>query len=284
MFETPHSTSQSNTKSSSKRRHSSFKESTFLLLYLKSTTTMVFFKITDGAETRRFQVTPGEITFQQLQERIATLFPEAAKEASNLTLRYRDSDGDVITLSSDEEFQEVLTNLPSDHVWKLHIHTPSKTTRSCHRVSQLLQSPFAVRRNPWSDLDELVELFFGLNDTKPSSEEKTTSKENTENTTSEEAAEPSTTENQDSGATEEQEGAKPSKATPKEGEDEEVKSKHPKKTGSECPAGHHCHVKRVHLWEPTLFGGLFGPRVFSPSVGYHITYTPRAQATAASSA
>ena len=144
-----------------------------------------------------------------------------------------------------------------------------------------------MRRNPWSQFDrqfretqELLELLFGLHDIKPStSEEKTTSEkpksEDSEAATSEETAEP---ENQE---TEEQDSTKPSEAASKEGEDEEVKSKHAskKESGLECPAGHCCQVKRIHLWEPTLFGGLLGP-----SVGYHITWTSRPKATAASSA
>ena len=184
---------------------------------------MVLFKITDGVETRRLQVTPGEITFQQLQERITSLFPETAKEASNLSLRYRDSDGDVITLSSNEEFQEVLSDLPSDHVWKLHIHTPPKAreeARPHHRVSlldQLHQCQFTARRNPWAEFDkqlketqELVNTFFGLHDAKPSTPEKAatsddsaktpTSEEKTDSSTSEGSAESaSTIDEQDGG-------------------------------------------------------------------------------------
>ena len=276
---------------------------------------MVFIKITDGIEARRFQVTPGEITFQQLREKIDPLFPGAVKEASSLVLRYRDSDGDLITLSSDEEFQEVLSDLPSNHVWKLHIYTPPKDkeeARPRHKVSlldHLLQPPCTVRRNPWADFDiqlketqELLSLFFGLGDTKQ--EEKTTSEEKAKKSTSEEKTEASTSEgtaeteastseetvetseNQDSENTEEQKDTKPHEATPKEGDGEEVKSKHPEKkaSGSECPAGHHCQVKRIHLWEPSLFGGLFGPRVFGPRVEYHITWAPKSQSTAASSA
>ena len=82
---------------------------------------MVYFKVNDGFEARRFQVTPREFTFDQLKEKIAVLFPKAAKETTNLVLQYHDSDGDLITLSTDEEFQEALSELPSDYVWKLRI-------------------------------------------------------------------------------------------------------------------------------------------------------------------
>ena len=86
---------------------------------------MVYFKITNGEETRKFLVTPGEITFQQLKERIDTLFPEASKRTPDLVLRYRDAEGDIITLSTDEEFQEVLSNLPENDTWKLHLTPPA---------------------------------------------------------------------------------------------------------------------------------------------------------------
>lgn len=256
---------------------------------------MVFIKITDGIEVRKFQVTPGEVTFQQLQEKIESLFPGAVKESSSLVLRYRDSDGDLITLSSDEEFQEVLSDLSNNHVLKLHIYTPLKNQE--HQKGSFSQCP--LRRAPWSDFDkqlkateELLNLFFRLGDTSSSaSEENTTTDENAEKSTSEEnsgaptsedSAQP--TENQDSETTGAQEDTK--QATPKEGDDEEVKPKHPNKktSGAECPAGRQCHVKRIHLWEPTLFGGLFGPRVWGPRVEYHITCAPKAQSTAASSA
>jgi hypothetical protein len=58
------------------------------------------FKITNGVETRRFRAIPGELTFQQLKEKIDTLFPGVAEKASSLVLRYCDTEGDVITLSS----------------------------------------------------------------------------------------------------------------------------------------------------------------------------------------
>jgi len=66
---------------------------------------MVFLKVTDGNETRRFQVT-SELTFDQLRERLIKLFPSLGKE-KDLLLKYRDADGDLITLSSNEELQEV---------------------------------------------------------------------------------------------------------------------------------------------------------------------------------
>lgn len=73
---------------------------------------MVYFKITDGEVTRKFKVTPDEITFDQLKERIRALFPKALDNTENLLLQYRDVDNDVITISSNEEFQDVLSEFP----------------------------------------------------------------------------------------------------------------------------------------------------------------------------
>ncbi|XP_064387157.1 protein TFG-like [Halichondria panicea] len=77
---------------------------------------MVHIKVSNGVETRRFQVT-GELSFEQLQEKLASIFPSAVVDQ----LQYRDSDGDVITISSDGELQEALSSLPNDSVLKLHI-------------------------------------------------------------------------------------------------------------------------------------------------------------------
>ncbi len=197
---------------------------------------MVLVKITDGIETRRLHVTPGETTFQQLQEKIVLLFPGSNHEASSLTLRYHDSDGDVITLSTNEEFQEVLSDLPSDYLWKLHIH---KTRQ--YRTYNHLQSSFTPRRYlHWSQLDleldkqlkELIELFLRFCDTSSSEEEPTTESNirisPQESSTSEGSAEPSSTGNR---------SVKSSEAALQE---EEVK--HKKASGLKCPAGHHCHV------------------------------------------
>lgn len=83
---------------------------------------MEFIKITDGVEIRKFQVSPKETTFQNLQAKIASLFTVPVTELSSIALRYRDSDGDIIMLSTDEEFQAMLSDLPKGHVCKLHIH------------------------------------------------------------------------------------------------------------------------------------------------------------------
>ena len=250
----------------------------------------MYFKVTNGIETRKFQVTPGQLTFEQLQERLATLFPGTyTTDTSNLVLRYRDSEGDVITLSSDEEFQEVLSDLPEDSVWKLHIASPrtqrqAKPTSFLHHTFEPTWSPFGIRRTLQSEVDresrELLDLLFGFHDS-TSADKPPASAEGEEQAGSKEATGAESVPPQEG-----TEDSTSSEVSPKNGEEEEedeVKSKPSASHGkseeeppSQCPAGDCCHVKRVGVWEPLLFGGLFGPRrLASGPVGYHITWTPR---------
>ena len=116
---------------------------------------MVYFKITDGTVTRKFGVTPGEMTFDQLKERIASLFPKCLEEGcKDLHLKYRDVDGDVITISTDQEFQEALAELPKEHIWKLHIHgskpkAPAKQAPSQQTVPHDFFFQPAPFHGPW---------------------------------------------------------------------------------------------------------------------------------------
>ena len=84
---------------------------------------MVYLKVTDGYETRKFQIA-GEVTFEQLKQQLAALFP-SVRDSTDFALKYRDTDGDLITLSTDEELQAALTHLPADAVWRLHIRDSS---------------------------------------------------------------------------------------------------------------------------------------------------------------
>ena len=228
---------------------------------------MVHFKVTNGVETRRFQASPGELTFQQLEERIRSLFPNtAATEDSSLILRYRDAEGDVITLSSDEEFQEVLSDLPKDHVWKLHVTSPSSAKTSLR--SSWLGFP--------TETQELIDLLFGLGErhsTKAEEKDQTTATERTG--TESEGAKSEPTGPQET--TDSEETATPSESSPKEGEDGEVKSKHTKESGSAESRPETCRrycVRSAGLWDPFLFGGLLGPStVFrAPAVRYHLVW------------
>ena len=245
---------------------------------------MVYVKVTDGAETRRLQVIPGELTFEQLKDKIATLFPKTAEQLSNLSVQYRDTDGDVITLSSDGEFQEVLSELPENYVWKLHISTPaaSPAAQPCQGASRLghILRPSSQSTNPWAAFDrqvqetqKLLELFFGQDkSTEKNADSETAGSPETKTEEEGEKKEGEST-TADSAETTDSETVKP-----KEGEDEEVRSKlkeedKKKKAESEAEGTSHC---RVRVLDPLLLSGLLGfPRVVRPAHSYRITWSPR---------
>lgn len=120
---------------------------------------MVHFKVTDGVTTRRFLMKTGELCYTKLRERLAALFPEAIKTTDDkLHLYYTDSEGDQITISSDAEFQEALTQLPADATWKLHIRlqikqqvTPSQNRSFAPRRYSFMPPArrLAASYNPW---------------------------------------------------------------------------------------------------------------------------------------
>ena len=164
---------------------------------------MVYLKVSDGSETRKLQVTPGEINFDQLKEQLATYFPRTLGDVnSSLSLQYRDADGDVITLSSDQELQEALSQLQEDGVWKLHIRSgqhksqnsaPRSTQRSqgrkhcettslLHHLFEPSVKPFGLFSDVWDDLEQLLHQ---LSSEVFSSSEKSDAAENQQNTTSE---------------------------------------------------------------------------------------------------
>ena len=104
--------------------------------------TMVFLKVTDGNETRKFRVT-SELTFDQLKERLTGLFPSLG-EGKDLQLQYRDTEGDLITLSSNEELQEVLADTPDGAVLKLHIKTSVQEPLVLNIFSEPFWRPFGL--------------------------------------------------------------------------------------------------------------------------------------------
>ena len=103
---------------------------------------MVFLKVTDGRETRKFRVT-SELTFDQLKERLTGLFPSLG-EGKDLQLQYRDTEGDLITLSSNEELQEVLADTPDGTVLKLHIKTSVQEPLVLNIFSEPFWRPFGL--------------------------------------------------------------------------------------------------------------------------------------------
>ena len=103
---------------------------------------MVLLKVTDGYETRNFRVT-SELTFDQLKEKLTKLFPSLG-EGKDLQLQYRDTEGDLITLSSNEELQEVLADTPDGTVLKLHIKTSVQEPLVLNIFSEPFWRPFGL--------------------------------------------------------------------------------------------------------------------------------------------
>ena len=103
---------------------------------------MVLLKVTDGYETRNFRVT-SELTFDQLKERLTRLFPSLG-EGKDLQLQYRDTEGDLITLSSNEELEEVLADTPDGAVLKLHIKTSVREPSLLNFFSEPFWRPFGL--------------------------------------------------------------------------------------------------------------------------------------------
>ena len=158
--------------------------------------------------------------------------------------------------------------------------------RPCQRGSLLdhIFQPFGVSRSTWDvekEADDLLRLLFGV----PHDSGKTDSQEDAK---PENAGPQASTEG--TGEAGEATGDSEASPEPKEGEEEEVKSKTGGNTesghestpqqpagqesGPKCPAGHCYHAKSIGLWEPLLLGGLFGPtRVLGAGpVGYRITW------------
>ena len=79
---------------------------------------MVFVKVTAGNETRKLQVEEG-ITFEGLKQSIASVFPSLSDGKVQFDLRYQDTDGDLLHISSDAEVATALSHLPADSIWRL---------------------------------------------------------------------------------------------------------------------------------------------------------------------
>ena len=241
---------------------------------------MVYIKVSDGIEIRKFQVTPGEVSFDQLRERLATLFPKAFNEGSHaLSLLYRDADGDVITLSSDQEFQLALSQLKEDDIWKVSIKNTQRggsgaqqnTRATCQqrpqgqrnacRGNSLFHHLFepSVRRcgglsDIWGDLELQLQLLHDLHkEIFPSDSSKAEQKSTTEGKETSEGAE-----------------ATPSASTETEEDPEEAVKSKPQAAGSSSDGKEESssssasccepqwQTRRFVSWEPQLRVGPFG--------------------------
>ena len=79
---------------------------------------MVHVKAYKGTEIRRFEIDPAT-TFVELKELVCKLFNLG--EDVTVAINYRDRDGDLIMLSSDEELQTALRHLGEEETWHLKV-------------------------------------------------------------------------------------------------------------------------------------------------------------------
>ena len=80
--------------------------------------------------------------------------------------------GDLITLSSDEELPEALSQLQEDSVWKLYVgarHHIHKSLPNQHERWSFFHNPFELSTKPfrlfsdiWSDLEEHLQMLLHL--------------------------------------------------------------------------------------------------------------------------
>ena len=105
----------------------------------------MFVKVTAGNETRKLQVEEG-ITFEELKQRVASTFPALSDGKVEFDLRYQDTDGDLIHVSSDAEVATAISHLPADSVWRLLV-VPKSTAagqESSRRQPRRLSSMMPV--------------------------------------------------------------------------------------------------------------------------------------------
>ena len=179
---------------------------------------MISIKIHLNGEVRRTKVQE-DITYEGLLESIISLFPRLEEShAPQLRLFYRDADGDIITLSSDEEVATATTQLPPDGVWRLTARLerkPSDTSSSTENGKHPLLDLFETLLNPLHS--ELEKVF--------KEEVKTTGQETKKGKA--EQGESTTGEGEKEAAAENGEGVKEGETTEQEedGKEDEVKSK-----------------------------------------------------------
>ncbi len=225
---------------------------------------MVHIKVTNGIETRRFQVTE-ELPFEQLREKLSTIFSSSLDQS--FQLQYVDSDGDVITISSDEELQSALSGLSSDAILKLYMKRPAlaAASRSSGRRQSLFEGIFGRSTNFWDHFEKqfnvtesILEQLWGNNRKGDCCTteccDSTTDSNNTGSSNKEVKSKTDTVEPTDS----EQVKSKV---------EEPVKSK-PSQTESSPQIPSHTVVS----WEPRVQYTWFGPRTVLRPVRYNVLY------------
>ncbi|KAL5510307.1 hypothetical protein EMCRGX_G005834 [Ephydatia muelleri] len=105
-------------------------------------TKMVYAKVTDGKEIRKFRVDP-DVTFEALKKQLSGLFPSLAGGA-DFNVQYRDADGDGISISTDEEVRTALSHLRDNETWVLQVVQVAK--RAQRKTSSRVATPTRVTR------------------------------------------------------------------------------------------------------------------------------------------
>ena len=105
----------------------------------------VFVKVSCGNETRKMQV-GGSITYDELKQKVASLFPRFQDGKTEFGLQYLDTvDGDLVTISSDAEVATALAHLPADSVWRVQIVPARRTTQRARARSGALAPAGGIR-------------------------------------------------------------------------------------------------------------------------------------------
>ena len=75
-----------------------------------------------------------DVTFDALKKQIAGLFPSLQAEGVDFNVQYRDADGDVISISTDEEVRTALSHLSANDTWLLQaVRVPRRAQRASGR-------------------------------------------------------------------------------------------------------------------------------------------------------
>ena len=198
---------------------------------------MVFLKVSDGYETRKLQLTE-ELSLDQLKQQLSRFFPRLSE--NDFSLQYRDEDGDLITLSTDEELQAVLAALPQDAVWRVQLTENSETS------SSLFDRLFEPHRRPFG-------LFSWHNHHRRLKEAEELVRERQRR--------------HESALQERRKEAEAEKEKAKEGlKEEEVKSKNSGLVAEHSPQW--CY-RPYGSWEPKIYESPFGHVTVVGPVGYH---------------
>ena len=114
---------------------------------------MAYIKATLGNEIRKFSVAK-EISLEDLKVQIIALFPDLKDQsATNLVILYRDSDGDVITVSSNMELQTAFSHLGDDNTLRIIIRVQAQEDEEMDEESPFgsIFSPFHILGHPYDN-------------------------------------------------------------------------------------------------------------------------------------